>query len=298
MHHEANPISLGMTYEGRDPELLARILPLIDYIEVTPDSIAEVQSDGRVRLSRDVLTELENAAGQVDVVAHGIGLSIGTQTGWNDLYFQLLDQLLNRVPIAWHSEHLGYTTVDGQALGTMLALPRTWETLDMICERTAAIQARYPLPFLLENIVHILPDYPGELTDAAFLNALSRQTGCGLLLDIYNLECDAHNSAFDIAAFLNELELSRVRELHLACGVEEQGFLLDVHSRVTRPSTVALAQEALCRMPGALPAITYELLPEAIPSVGHDAIVTELTRLRAAFRDSSAREIMRERAWT
>src|SRR5205823_101733 len=99
--------------------------------------------------------------------------------------------------------------------------------LDMVCARVQALQERYPVPFLLENIVHILPDHPAEYTDAAFLNALTARTGCNLILDIYNLECDAHNTGFDIPAFLDELDLSAVRELHLACGVEYRGLLLD-----------------------------------------------------------------------
>ena len=81
--------------------------------------------------------------------------------------------------------------VDGENLGTMLALPKTRQALDMICERVEMIQARYRLPFLLENIVHILPDYPGDYSEAGFLNAISEQTDCSLLLDVYNLECDA-----------------------------------------------------------------------------------------------------------
>src|SRR5690242_3334286 len=32
--------SLATTYEGRDSVLLERMLPLVDFIEVTPDSIA------------------------------------------------------------------------------------------------------------------------------------------------------------------------------------------------------------------------------------------------------------------
>ena len=99
------------------------------------------------------------------------------------------------------------------------------------------IQARFELPFLLENIVHLLPDYPGDYADAAFLNELVTRTGCGLLLDVYNLECDAANYGFDIDAFLDELDLEAVGELHVAGGVERDGMQVDVHSRLTEPST-------------------------------------------------------------
>jgi uncharacterized protein (UPF0276 family) len=275
-------VALGATYEGRDPELLERMLPFVDYIEVTPETIAEFDGD-RVSISKEILSELKNLRQSVGFMVHGVGLSIGSHEGWNPTYFRLLDEVLANVEVAWHSEHLGYTKVDGEHLGIMLAMPKTQESLDMLCERVAAIQARYPLPFLLENIVHVIPDSPAPYSDAAFLNALARQTGCGLILDVYNLQCDAHNHGFDISAFLDELDIRHVREMHVACGVEHAGFLLDVHSQLTRPSTIELAQSVLARPADNVKVVTYEFMPEAVPGLGHEAIAREFQRLRAAF---------------
>ena len=209
--------ALCTSYEGRDPELLERVLPLIDVLEVTPDSIAEVRG-GRAVLHEQTVAELQDIGSSTTIIAHGVGLSIGSHDGYSQAYLQLLDDLLDKVSIAWHSEHLGYTTVEGEHLGTMLALPRTEPVLEMIAARVAEIMERYPLPFLLENIVHVIPDTAADYSDAMFLNELVRRTGCGLLLDVYNLECDAHNHGFDIDRFLDELDLSSVREIHIAGG--------------------------------------------------------------------------------
>jgi uncharacterized protein (UPF0276 family) len=159
-------VAIGATYEGRDPRLLAAILPLVDFIEITPETIAEVEN-GRVRLSDEIVCELQNVGNDVKIVGHGVTLSIGSHDGPSSTYFRLLDELLSRIDLAWHSEHLGYTRVDDEHLGIMLALPKTEAVLGMISERVADIQRRYALPFLLENIVHVLPDYPGDYTDAA-----------------------------------------------------------------------------------------------------------------------------------
>lgn len=270
---------LGTTYEGYNPALTERILPILDYIEVTPDALVRVKGDV-FDLDERAIAELREIGKVATIILHGVGLSIGSHDGWSERYIRILDSFVEQIEVAWHSEHLGYTTVDGENLGTMLAMPKTEEALDMVCERVSAIQARYKLPFLIENIVHILPDYPGDYSEAGFLNAVADRTGCGILLDIYNLECDAHNHGFDIPAFLNELDLSHVRELHIACGIEHRGFLLDVHSRLTRDSTIKLTQEVIERAAGGIQTVTYELLREAIPNIGHDAIVGELTRLR------------------
>lgn len=277
---------LAVTYEGRDPQLLERLVPLVDYLEVTPDSMA-ISEGERVFLDPAILAELRNVAGQVQFIIHGVGLSIASHDGYSEPYLRLVEEFLEHFNAAWHSEHLGYTMVDGENLGTMLALPKTRQALDMICERVEMIQTRYRLPFLLENIVHILPDYPGDYSEAGFLNAISERTGCSLLLDVYNLECDAFNQGFDIPTFLDELELKKVREIHMACGVEHHGFMLDVHSRLLRPSTVDLAREVVERANGGVWTVTYELLPEAIPVLGHDAVVGEVGRLDAIFRNGS-----------
>lgn len=270
--------ALCTTYEGNNPALLERVLPLIDYLEVTPDSIASLNDDKAV-LQQQAVNELKRISSQVKIIAHGVGLSIGSHDGYSQRYIRLLDDLVAQINVEWHSEHLGYTMVDGENLGTMLALPRTNDVLNMICARIQVIQDRYKKPFLLENIVHLLPDYETEYSDAMFLNAITKRTGCGLILDAYNLECDAHNYGFDIAKFLDELELENVWEMHVAGGVEHQGIFLDIHSRLTATSTIALARDILART-SAVKVITYELLAEAVSTLGYDQIVNELIRLR------------------
>jgi len=277
-------VSIGATYEGRDPVLLERMLPFVDYIEVTLETISEVHAS-RISLSSEVMSEIKNIGKAAKIIVHGVGLSIGSHEGCSPTYLQLLDDFLEQVDVAWHSEHLGYTKVDGEHLGIMLAMPKTEEALDMVCERVTAIQERYNLPFLLENIVHVVPDSPSDYSDAGFLNALTDRTGCGLILDVYNLECDAHNHGFSIQAFLKELQATNVRELHVARGVEHNGLLLDVHSQLANTSTVELAQHVVRQSGGNAQVVVYEFMPEAVPGLGHDAIAEQLGRLRTAFRN-------------
>jgi uncharacterized protein (UPF0276 family) len=105
------------------------------------------------------------------------------------------------------------------------------------------------------------------------------RSGCYLLLDIYNLECDVHNHELDLDAFLDELNLDSVWELHLANGVEHRTLRLDVHSELTRQSTLDIARDVVRRAPN-LRAVTYELLSQAVPVLGYTAIAEELQRIR------------------
>jgi uncharacterized protein (UPF0276 family) len=272
--------ALAATWECAGPALLERIAPLVDYLEIPPDSIAAAGGTG-THLRPEALSEIAAVSPPLKLTVHGIGLSIASFDGWNEPYLRLLDEFFERFTPEWHSEHLGYTTVNGENLGTMLAPERSEEMLDLICERVTRLQARYRAPFLLEHIVNILPDAPAQYTPAGFLNTICARTGCGLILDARNLECDAANFQFDVAGFLNELDLTRVRELHLAGGTEHEGFQLDIHSRPTADSTLALALDIAARAPN-LQVVTYEFLREAIPSLTHDGICNELARVRKA----------------
>ena len=275
-----NRPGLATTYEGVGADFLECIVPFVDYLEIPPDSIARTHA-GRTSLRPEVLDEIASVIPRVDLIVHGVGLSIGSYDGWNDGYLRLLDEFFSRFTPRWHSEHLGITTLGGENIGTMLALPRTDEMLDLVCERIQRIQARYRVPFLVEHIIHLLPDAPAAYSPAAFLNAVTSRTGCGLILDVYNLECDQQNFGLNIAEFLDELDLAAVREIHVAGGAEHDGFKLDIHSQPTADTTLKLALGIIPRCSN-LEAVTYELLKEAIPNLGHQAICAELGRIRQA----------------
>jgi uncharacterized protein len=279
--------ALCATYEGGEPALLERLVALVDCIEISPDSISYMTESG-VRLNPDIMAELEDARSTTRFLVHGVGLSIASAEGTPDDYLRLLDGLFERLPIVWHSEHLAYTRVGREHLGTMLPPPRTDEALDLISDRIVDLRARYAVPFLLEHVVRILPDCGGDYSEAAFMNALARATGCGFIVDAYNLVCDRENFAFDADEFLAELDLERAIELHLAGGDSWKGFRMDAHARLTDASTRALAGDILDAAPN-IGAITFEFLKQALPSLGAERVCAELADLRKTFLDDAPR---------
>src|SRR3954471_19729138 len=124
--------ALGVSWEGRPAALLPTLAARADVIEVVPDALRG--SEGGV--NRDLPDDLDREAPDPPLTYHGIGLSIGSADGWNDDYLRLLGEVLAwRAPL-WHSEHLGFTHVDGAFLGTMPALPTTQESLELVIERS------------------------------------------------------------------------------------------------------------------------------------------------------------------
>lgn len=273
---------LGSTYEFKHPSLLEKIFPYIEYIEITPDTISH--NDGNnIYISDETIDEIKNISKYKKIVVHGVGLSIGSYDGYSKDYIKLLDRIYGEINFEWHSEHLGYTKVNGENIGTMLSLPRTNETLDMICERVTEIKNRYKKDFLLENIIRIIPDYESKYSEAEFMNLISGNTGCGFILDAYNLECDEFNHGFDIDGYLKELDISKIREIHIANGIIENGFRMDAHCETVMDSTIDLTKKIL-NMPGSnVSMVNYELLDEAIPLLGEDIITDEYRRLSYIF---------------
>lgn len=273
---ERSTPQLAITYGGGDSTLLADLLPFVGYVEVSPDTMVRREGD-QTFLCPEKLDELKSIGGRAELLVHGEGVSIGSYDGLSDRYLRLLDQLLTEVDISWHSEHLAAATADG----TMLALRKTPRLLDRIANRVSQIQQLYPLSFLLESVVDVRPDRDDEYSEAGFLNALARYTGCGLILNLSHLEAAA-KQGFPMKEFLDELDLSTVREVHIAAGCECHSFLVDVHSARIRRTTADLLRKLLAR-PHGIEAITLNYSCETISAVGPIAIVNELRAFQSTL---------------
>jgi uncharacterized protein (UPF0276 family) len=280
----ARKIRLGATIDGNDAALIGCVVPLVDVVEITPDRWASFSRHHAPRVEAPTLDVLAAIAAERTLVLHGVGLSIASHDNWNDAYIGVLDQMFaHPLPIAWHSEHLSFARVDGEPLGTMVEPPWTQEALDLVAARINALQDRYGVPFLVEHVARAFREgEENEMSTADFLNRLCRKTGCGILLDVYNLECDQYNFSAEPSKLLDALDLDAVREIHVAGGVIHKGYKVDIHSRTLAPSTVALLEQVLGTT-RRVEAVIFEVLGEAIPSMGLDALAFELTRLRGVL---------------
>ena len=280
-------LGVGLNYQPGLQAALESLGDLIDFFEISPDLLCrERVRDGERALDYHpaLLDEaLQSTAGR-PLVAHGLGLSIGSVAGWNEGYLRILDELSARRPFLWHSEHLAFlltTDADGRPLhtGVPLPLPFTEEALALLTPRAAALGSRYAAPFLLENFTYYLPDLPSDngRDEVAFLNDLTERSGCGLLLDLYNFYCNAVNFRFDPYAALSRLRLDRVIEIHIAGGATHDGFQLDVHSKTTPEPVWELLEWVAPRAPH-LAGVVYEVMEQALTLVGVDGIRSQLAR--------------------
>ena len=285
-------LGIGWSYLPTATNVNQRVLDLVDFVEVSPDTLCRevhTESGPRLRLQPVLLDAALRTLKDRPVTVHGLELSIGSASGWNDSYLTMLDEFRARQPFAWHSEHLGYLLIhepDGETLnaGVPLPLPFTQEAVDLVARRANILVDRYGVPFLLENAVYYFPDLPADpgWDEIVFLNSLVDSSECGLLLDVFNLYCNSLNHGFNLLDALSRLRLDRFVEVHVAGGKWVDGFILDGHCNVV-PEPVWTALEWLLPRAPNLAGVVYEVLEPALPLVGEAAVREQLQRLRSTW---------------
>jgi uncharacterized protein len=113
--------------------------------------------------------------------------------------------------------------------------------------------------------------------------AITERGGCGQLLDLHNLYCNAINHGFDAFAAIDRMDLDRVIEIHVAGGRWQDGYWMDTHDgRVPAPVWELLGY-TLPRCPN-IAGVVFELLNYYASKMTLDAIADELTRARQIWR--------------
>jgi uncharacterized protein len=288
-------LGVGFPYLPNLPAEFYDRRDLLDFVEISPESLCREQGQGDPPRFVYVSDQLERAlrtTAQLPVVIHGVELSIGSESGWNEAYIEVLDGFHRQRPFVWHSEHIGFLLAEspeGKTIntGVPLPVPFTNAALDLIVPRAAALVQRYDVPFLLENSVYYLPGLPADegRDEVAFLNDLVDRSGCGLLLDLFNFHANALHHGFGAWDALDRMRLDRVVEIHVAGGSSHDGFLLDSHSEVVPEPVWRLLEAVVPRAPN-LAGIVFELLDEAFDNVGVEESIRQLERVKQIWNHS------------
>lgn len=280
-------LGVGLSYQGTLRRFVLENLDSFDFLEIIPDIFWSDQgrgAPGRYRESVDAAPFLAEVTAARPVIAHSVGLSIGSGDPFDQEHVEQIAAWQERYGFPWHSDHLSFNRLEhasGHFMDTGVTLPVPFddEVLDLLCERVDQVQARVPVPFLLENNVYYFEIPEQDMTEAEFLNRLAARTGCGLLLDLHNVYTNARNLGFDPWAMLAGLDLTRVVEVHLGGGMEVDGVWLDAHSGPCPEEVWAMLEEILPRAPH-LCGVVFEMFGNYFPQVGPEPLLAELRRAR------------------
>jgi uncharacterized protein (UPF0276 family) len=294
-------LGVGLAYQAPLAPLIKTAGGELDYVEIVPDILWTDLGPGAVPRHIDDsagLAALVRASLGRPLVAHGIGLSIGSAGTFDSAHIAQVERWRQRLGFPWHSDHLAFHLVEHRGwqmnAGITLPLARDRATIELLAPRIREVRARVPVPFLLENNVYYF-DIPGcEMDEARFLNTLCRDSGCGLVLDLHNVYTNARNHGFDAAALLADIELEHVGEIHVAGGMELDGFYLDAHSDTVPDAVWSLLEWTLPRCPN-VGGVTFELFGSWFDSVGNERVLRDMRRLKSMWAAASRARRVRAR---
>jgi uncharacterized protein len=275
---------VGLLYNPALPPILEALGPTIDFLEVIPDRLwYDFGADARPRfqLASAAIETLERHG--LPMIGHGIGLSLCSAMPIDTGLVDAVAALHDRLKFGWYSEHLSQFLVPGGSVpnaqaGMGLPIVHDAETLALLTDKLALLTSRLGCDLLLENgtIFSAIPD--DDMTEPAFLNALTRAGHCGVLLDLHNLYANTRNLGWDADGWIAELDPGSVIEIHLAGGDELLGHYTDSHSRPTPDAVWDLAHRWAPRFPN-LRALTYEFHESYYPRLGINGVAHELARM-------------------
>jgi uncharacterized protein (UPF0276 family) len=284
---------VGLAYQGPLRSFMERARGAFDFVEVVPDMFWN--DLGRGRPDRHQISpeghEFLAWAQALDkpVIPHSIGLSIGSADRFDEAHLAQMDRWRGWLDFPWHSDHLSFhlaehTDAHGRSgevnLGITLPLAFDRQSLDLLVPRIKQVRRAIPRPFLLENSVYYFDVPEAELSEAQFMNQLCADSGAFLVLDLHNLYVNGRNGLVDPECFLAELDLGRVMEIHLAGGLELDGFYLDAHSGAVPEPVWRMLAEVLPRCPR-LGGVVFEIFGSWFSGLGEVALEGQLDRLRA-----------------
>ena len=231
--------ALGVGLGYREPFRTGLFLhrDAVDFLEITADHFFDAP--------RAKSEELDLLAAHFRLIPHGLNLSLGSAEGLNERYLEKFAELVERVSPPWWSEHIAFTRAGGREIGHLTPVPWTREALRALARNIARAQREINLSLILENISFTLT-WPGaEMTEPEFLTRLIEETGCGLLLDVTNLYINSRNHGYDPRAFLEQLPLEQIVQLHFVGEEERAGEVIDSHASPTSPPIWDLLEEVL-----------------------------------------------------
>ena len=200
---------------------------------------------------------LSAIAEKFPISLHGVCLSLGGAADPDTEHLKRLRRLVDRYDPLLVSEHIAWSAHDGVHFHDLIAPPLNDTTFKRTAHHIKIAQDALGRQILIENPSHYIA-IEHDIAEPDFLNALARDTGCALLLDINNVFVSARNVGFSPECYLDAINADTVGEIHLAGykldTASGHKFLIDDHSGPPCDAVGALYQQFIARA-GARPTL-------------------------------------------
>lgn len=228
---------VGLGLRSQHYAYILQHLPKVPWFEVLTDNYLEEFGAP--------LVKLDTIRSHYPMVMHGVGLSIGSSDSLNIDYLKRVKALADRLEPAWVSDHICWTSINGRYSHELLPLPYTEEAVCHLVKRIQQVQDYLKRPLMLENISSYINFDYSEMTEAEFINAIARRSGCDILLDINNIYVNSQNHLFDCIEYLHSINRTSVKQFHLAGYEKIEHLLVDNHGAAVYPEVWKLYKQAV-----------------------------------------------------
>jgi uncharacterized protein (UPF0276 family) len=272
-------VGLGLRWEFLDDVLAASPGEIdVAFFEVSPENY--------MRRGGWYPAALERVRERHPIVTHGLTMSLGAVEDPPSEYLNALKLETERLGTPWHSDHLCFSTAGGRVLHELLPLQLSRENVTRVADRVRRMEDRLGLPMAIENVTWYAHPGRQELPEAEFVRAILERADCGLLLDVNNVWVNAQNHGFDARAFVAQLPLERVVQMHVAGHTRtSSGLIVDTHGAPVVDPVLELLEWTLERT-GPVPVLLER--DNAIPELPE--LLQEVAKLADVYRRATARK--------
>ncbi len=207
----------------------------VDFMEIAPENWIDV--GGVLGKKLRFFTE------RYPFVIHGLSLSIGSPAPLNESLVRDIKAFMKEHGIRMYSEHLSYTSDDGQ-LYDLMPIPFTQDAVKWVADRVTRVQDILEQRIALENVSFYAPT-DATMSEVDFVKAVLDEADCDLMLDINNIVVNSINHGYDAHEFLYAMPAERLRYFHLAGHyVEAEDLRVDTHGEAVGDQAWDLLRDA------------------------------------------------------
>ncbi len=281
---------VGLTFSSGVDPLLHEDASLVDVVEVEPETLWIPSLPGGVPYRVDEASLQRLVECPQPKLTHAVAFPVGGSRPPDAEHIPPLLHTLTALQPGWTSAHLAFNQVgisgtSGYSTSFLLPPLQTPAGVRAAVESIRSVSSLLPFPFAVETGVNYLKPRGGEMDDGAFLAEVTTAADCGILLDLHNLWANARNGRQSVEAFLDQIPLERVWEIHLAGGFEHRNYWVDSHSGAIPPEVRELCQKVLPRLPN-LGALIFEIFPSYVPLAGLDRVREQLRWMHQTWNEA------------
>ena len=216
-------LGFGLGLRSQHYDYVLEHQPAVDWFELITENY--LAPGGRPRAI------LHKIRAHYPVVLHGLSFNIGSNEAPDLHYLAQLKALINDIQPAWVSDHICWTGLHGKTSHDLLPIAYNPETLSQVADKVNRIQDALQQRIVLENPSVYLQFRSASMSEPDFINALTVQTGCRILLDVNNVYVSCFNLGQDPYAHICALKHNSVQQFHLAGHTHNGNHIIDTHDQ-------------------------------------------------------------------